>query len=129
MIDNEVLFFFQAEDGIRDADVTGVQTCALPISPSASARCHGGARAAGRHKAGAWSQESGSTRSRRARDHFRSWLGMPGPARDQASSRRIPAGRMRGTASRLRRLSRNDFDAIGGNVGAMKATVIRNTEM
>src|SRR5690554_2854698 len=26
-----VLFFFQAEDGIRDADVTGVQTCALPI--------------------------------------------------------------------------------------------------
>src|SRR6266498_4338134 len=27
------LFFFQAEDGIRDADVTGVQTCALPILP------------------------------------------------------------------------------------------------
>src|SRR6266498_5023483 len=27
-------FFFQAEDGIRDADVTGVQTCALPISPT-----------------------------------------------------------------------------------------------
>src|SRR3989442_6958520 len=27
-----VFFFFQAEDGIRDADVTGVQTCALPIS-------------------------------------------------------------------------------------------------
>src|SRR5690554_6349776 len=26
-------FFFQAEDGIRDADVTGVQTCALPILP------------------------------------------------------------------------------------------------
>src|SRR2546425_4212701 len=27
----EVLFFFQAEDGIRDKLVTGVQTCALPI--------------------------------------------------------------------------------------------------
>src|SRR6266536_4739167 len=27
-------FFFQAEDGIRDPLVTGVQTCALPISPS-----------------------------------------------------------------------------------------------
>src|SRR5205809_3387224 len=27
-------FFFQAEDGIRDVAVTGVQTCALPISPS-----------------------------------------------------------------------------------------------
>src|SRR5690606_39713353 len=28
----EVFFFFQAEDGIRDFHVTGVQTCALPIS-------------------------------------------------------------------------------------------------
>src|SRR5256884_4289004 len=27
-----LLFFFQAEDGIRDVAVTGVQTCALPIS-------------------------------------------------------------------------------------------------
>src|SRR5256885_5645958 len=27
-----VCFFFQAEDGIRDYKVTGVQTCALPIS-------------------------------------------------------------------------------------------------
>src|SRR5207247_8345957 len=28
-----LFFFFQAEDGIRDPLVTGVQTCALPISP------------------------------------------------------------------------------------------------
>src|SRR5256885_1632112 len=28
---DDVLFFFQAEDGIRDYKVTGVQTCALPI--------------------------------------------------------------------------------------------------
>src|SRR5689334_24559627 len=27
-----LFFFFQAEDGIRDGTVTGVQTCALPIS-------------------------------------------------------------------------------------------------
>src|SRR3712207_7386095 len=27
-----MFFFFQAEDGIRDIGVTGVQTCALPIS-------------------------------------------------------------------------------------------------
>src|SRR5439155_9374527 len=27
-----IFFFFQAEDGIRDGHVTGVQTCALPIS-------------------------------------------------------------------------------------------------
>src|SRR5437016_4357646 len=32
------LFFFQAEDGIRDWSVTGVQTCALPISPGAAIR-------------------------------------------------------------------------------------------
>src|SRR5206468_4849639 len=30
-------FFFQAEDGIRDLIVTGVQTCALPISASPEA--------------------------------------------------------------------------------------------
>src|SRR5690349_24753121 len=29
--DDMVFFFFQAEDGIRDLYVTGVQTCALPI--------------------------------------------------------------------------------------------------
>src|SRR5438445_1808235 len=33
-------FFFQAEDGIRDIGVTGVQTCALPISACRSARNH-----------------------------------------------------------------------------------------
>src|SRR2546427_9426994 len=46
-------FFFQAEDGIRDLTVTGVQTCALPISnpvaptnPDQAGRFRGGARAA-----------------------------------------------------------------------------------
>src|SRR5438445_11922618 len=34
-------FFFQAEDGIRDIGVTGVQTCALPISSQVSQLCHG----------------------------------------------------------------------------------------
>src|SRR5207249_8264043 len=33
-----IFFFFQAEDGIRDRNVTGVQTCALPILPG----CHSG---------------------------------------------------------------------------------------
>ena len=33
-------FFFQAEDGIRDISVTGVQTCALPIYPGGDPR-HG----------------------------------------------------------------------------------------
>src|SRR5207249_9143394 len=31
-------FFFQAEDGIRDRNVTGVQTCALPICAPAESR-------------------------------------------------------------------------------------------
>src|SRR5690349_23941037 len=31
---DSLIFFFQAEDGIRDLYVTGVQTCALPISTS-----------------------------------------------------------------------------------------------
>src|SRR5207245_8129312 len=36
------VFFFQAEDGIRDATVTGVQTCALPISSASCCRwCDG----------------------------------------------------------------------------------------
>src|SRR6266700_8205873 len=32
-------FFFQAEDGIRDFHVTGVQTCALPIFAASAAGC------------------------------------------------------------------------------------------
>src|SRR3989441_5246845 len=46
-----LIFFFQAEDGIRDKLVTGVQTCALPICvdhhrhlPQADAEGFGGAR-------------------------------------------------------------------------------------
>src|SRR5256885_7829392 len=36
-----LFFFFQAEDGIRDYKVTGVQTCALPISAQDVARLVG----------------------------------------------------------------------------------------
>src|SRR3712207_8909822 len=40
----DVFFFFQAEDGIRDIGVTGVQTCALPIcfreDPFYAVRCY-----------------------------------------------------------------------------------------
>src|SRR2546429_262321 len=37
IIPSRTVFFFQAEDGIRDVAVTGVQTCALPIYNPASA--------------------------------------------------------------------------------------------
>src|SRR5438034_10701552 len=40
-----IFFFFQAEDGIRDHCVTGVQTCALPISRAAWRTCSHAARA------------------------------------------------------------------------------------
>src|SRR5690554_7476159 len=42
-------FFFQAEDGIRDADVTGVQTCALPISSAVKAWIRNSSRVASMH--------------------------------------------------------------------------------
>src|SRR5260221_256515 len=48
-----VIFFFQAEDGIRDHCVTGVQTCALPISTNQPViKSIWGARPAGEPLAG-----------------------------------------------------------------------------
>src|SRR2546426_2281336 len=44
-------FFFQAEDGIRDYKVTGVQTCALPICTTTSTHAAGGALGADRNPA------------------------------------------------------------------------------
>src|SRR2546425_4034727 len=55
-------FFFQAEDGIRDKLVTGVQTCALPIS-AAGRHDPGTARQAAdrnAHEQGAGSREPGA---------------------------------------------------------------------
>src|SRR5437879_8811127 len=45
-------FFFQAEDGIRDTSVTGVQTCALPISGAHAHRQQSRRAAAPVHRAG-----------------------------------------------------------------------------
>src|SRR5438046_5467835 len=42
-------FFFQAEDGIRDWSVTGIQTCALPIWPAKVAPSSRGRVGRGRH--------------------------------------------------------------------------------
>ena len=41
---SDVFFFFQAEDGIRDRLVTGVQTCALPILTRDSAKNDSGSK-------------------------------------------------------------------------------------
>src|SRR5688572_32441900 len=59
-------FFFQAEDGIRDLTVTGVQTCALPIcslmpaSPPRTGRGRSAGRRCGRRRRG--SPTGGRTR-------------------------------------------------------------------
>src|SRR5215203_7171942 len=53
---NFFFFFFQAEDGIRDIGVTGVQTCALPISGQApySGTERSGARGGMGCRSGVW---------------------------------------------------------------------------
>src|SRR3712207_7146530 len=64
-----VFFFFQAEDGIRDIGVTGVQTCALPISGEGNIIARngpGGGRQVGREAEGGV-QGGGAGRGRDAR--------------------------------------------------------------
>src|SRR5688500_20035939 len=64
-------FFFQAEDGIRDYKVTGVQTCALPISldrPPRAERRQRRPRRGGRRRA----RHDRSRHSRRRRSAERS---------------------------------------------------------
>src|SRR6266481_6711306 len=56
-------FFFQAEDGIRDGTVTGVQTCALPISLL--------------RKEGIYSSMLANWRKQRTRGDFRSAAAAP----------------------------------------------------
>src|SRR2546425_5084656 len=96
-----IFFFFQAEDGIRDKLVTGVQTCALPI-------CEGAVRTRGAHGGG------GAERAARARPRAhpgvrpdprgRAGAGARSPIRgaaggDAARSPRPGAGRPGGGAA------------------------------
>src|SRR5438309_8543695 len=69
-------FFFQAEDGIRDGTVTGVQTCALPISSRsriASPRSRRRARCPSRYSGGIRS----SAWHRGHRRRTRRWVPRP----------------------------------------------------
>src|SRR5438309_7449705 len=59
-------FFFQAEDGIRDGTVTGVQTCALPIY--SRSRCDGAPGAAIAQVERVVEQTSGCSAGRPRRD-------------------------------------------------------------
>src|SRR6266496_2749617 len=73
-------FFFQAEDGIRDLYVTGVQTCALPIYDDGSP------------VPALWPIDQRVTRDPRARGRRRATTALPGVPR---------AGRRRGTVRAL----------------------------
>src|SRR5699024_12131058 len=61
----QFVFFFQAEDGIRDRNVTGVQTCALPIS----------------------TKEQATEMIAAADDAFKSWRDVPAPRRGNVIKR------------------------------------------
>src|SRR3989449_11345689 len=96
-------FFFQAEDGIRDVAVTGVQTCALPISGPAGWRAlarppRGTLATAGRPPAPG-SRETGRAWDARARGRAgggprRATAAEGGPAAD--APRTAPPRRARG---------------------------------
>src|SRR5256885_16704391 len=92
-----VFFFFQAEDGIRDYKVTGVQTCALPISPG---HRHGAAAGRGgrgiRHAAG---RERAGAVARREVPRSRPWRDRRGRRRGRGGGIGRGAGRGRGEIS------------------------------
>src|SRR2546421_4783093 len=80
-------FFFQAEDGIRDLIVTGVQTCALPISRYFRCPdCADGGGGAALARADPTARRSGGGVVR-ARGHHRRGPGVPrlGEFRDRKS--------------------------------------------
>src|SRR2546430_8637887 len=64
-----IFFFFQAEDGIRDLTVTGVQTCALPISSSSRSRGGSRRRASAARKCGCSAAACGTTPRSRSEEH------------------------------------------------------------
>src|SRR2546426_10776806 len=82
------IFFFQAEDGIRDYKVTGVQTCALPISSRGGG---GRPRARSARRAGGPDRPRGSARELgRARMVLGPPRGDRGGAEECARLRRAP---------------------------------------
>src|SRR5205807_8300347 len=90
-------FFFEAEDGIRDYKVTGVQTCVLPISPTARARV--------------WLRRRAGPARRRSQTRARA----VGAVRVRATHRvpAVPAGALGPRARGLRRPSRSEERRVG----------------
>src|SRR5436309_15687400 len=101
-------FFFQAEDGIRDFHVTGVQTCALPIFPR---RPLGGGDRGG-NSARSWRQPGGGggrSEERRVGKECRSRRKLDAEQRHRAAAdhkideriRAQPIGAVNGRVGRL----------------------------
>src|SRR5207248_7136952 len=105
-----LFFFFQAEDGIRDRTVTGVQTCALPILPP---------RAGG---------PGNPPRRRRAGGHGLHHLRAPGvsggrltcPRTTPANCRRATAAHSGGPRSEERRVGKECRARWSGDDGKKK---------
>ena len=71
-----LFFFFQAEDGIRDWSVTGVQTCALPICTKcrgAAATRNGQCKKRGRCRNEKWSVKKAGALPQREPGSIKSW--------------------------------------------------------
>src|SRR2546422_10162358 len=79
-------FFFQAEDGIRDVAVTGVQTCALPISDSRFRVSRTGRRARRRHAVLSLGKRGARLRYAGAREHPRVGYAHPASYRGVADA-------------------------------------------
>src|SRR5207249_10973376 len=84
-----VFFFFQAEDGIRDRNVTGDQTCALPISRSTASRSPAASSTSGSScsttRAGCSS--AAAARISTSRSSSRIWRRGCGPTRSRSRRR------------------------------------------
>src|SRR3989449_7668685 len=92
------LFFFQAEDGIRDVAVTGVQTCALPISSGRTARERPPPSTASRGRSRSRRVPSGSAARRSAASR---------PTRSRSGEGRVgEEGRSRGSPDYLKKKKR-----------------------
>src|SRR6266567_6528500 len=105
-------FFFQAEDGIRDLTVTGVQTCALPICPRRAP--HGNGHPRDQHRDRYGDGHSGSDRARdpRGRARGRESRRRPSCRRDQGCDREDLA----------RMKSIRDFDVLPENPADVNKT-------
>src|SRR2546430_2327040 len=131
-------FFFQAEDGIRDLTVTGVQTCALPISTHESRRSEGrGTRQSPRPPRGGARESARARRGDRAERPDRRAPGEEGDRvrsgdgprhRDDPGDRGVQCHRGDGGPARGRPcLQREAQGAVQGQVGTTTMAAINLT--